>query len=152
MAAITFVMKLLSTHLPKLRLLCRLKSPTHLLWTKHNLNHLYGHWANFLQSKKGSSTKRSELQRIRERREGKSCLIWVFSSAKARKIQSFFTNRRLILASVYNWSHVRKNNDFGLHRLKTLAPVHRSNNISKCSYSSSYFLSCRLQCFIQSWC
>ena len=44
---------------------------------------------------------RSELQSIRERR-GKSCLIWVFSNAKAQKIQTFFNNRRLILASVYN--------------------------------------------------
>ena len=46
----------------------------------------------------------------------------------------------------------RLNNDFGLHRLKTLAPVHRSKNISKCSYSSMYFLACRLECFLQSWC
>ena len=45
-----------------------------------------------------------------------------------------------------------KKKAFGIHRLKTLAPVHRSNNISKCSYSSSYFLPYRLDCLIQSWC
>ena len=54
------------------------------------------------QTEKRSSTKGTKLQRIRERREGKSCVIWVFSNAKAQKIKTFFTNRRLILASVYN--------------------------------------------------
>ena len=39
---------------------------------------------------KGSSTKGSEPQRIRERRGGKSCLIWVSYYAKARIIQTFF--------------------------------------------------------------
>ena len=39
---------------------------------------------------KRSSTKRSELQRIRERRGGKSCLIWVFSNAKAQKNSNLF--------------------------------------------------------------
>ena len=38
-----------------------------------------------------SSTKRSELQRIRERRGGKPCPIWVFSYAKTqKKIRTFF--------------------------------------------------------------
>ena len=37
------------------------------------------------------------------------------------------------------------------HRLKTLALVHRSHNISKCSYSSWYFLSYGSECLIQSW-
>ena len=43
------------------------------------------------QTEKRSSTKRSKLQRIRERRGGKSCPIWVFSYAKTQeKIQTFF--------------------------------------------------------------
>ena len=42
------------------------------------------------QTEKRSSTKRSELQRIRERRGSKSCLIWVFSSAKVQKNSNLF--------------------------------------------------------------
>ena len=42
------------------------------------------------QTQKRSSTERSELQRIRERRGGKSCLIWVFSNAKAQKNSNLF--------------------------------------------------------------
>ena len=42
------------------------------------------------QTKKRSSKKRSELQRIRERRGGKSRLIWVFSPAKAQKNSNIF--------------------------------------------------------------
>ena len=40
----------------------------------------------------------------------------------------------------------------GIHCVKTLAPVHRSSNISKCSYSPRYFLFCLLEWLIQSWC
>ena len=36
------------------------------------------------------SSKGSELQGIRERRGGKSCLIWVFSNGKAQKNSIFF--------------------------------------------------------------
>ena len=42
------------------------------------------------QTKKRSSTKRSELQRIREKGGGRSCLIWVFSNAKAQKNSNLF--------------------------------------------------------------
>ena len=44
------------------------------------------------------------------------------------KFKPLFTNRRLILASVYNSNHVSGNNDFGIHCFKTFAPVHYSNN------------------------
>ena len=46
----------------------------------------------------------------------------------------------------------RLNIDSGIHRLKTLAPVHRSSNIWWFSCSSSYFLSYRLDCVMLSWC
>ena len=43
----------------------------------------------------------------------------------------FFTNRRLILVSVLNSTdHVRLFIDHGIHSLKTLTPVHRSNIIA----------------------
>ena len=43
------------------------------------------------QTEKGLSSKRSEPQRFRERRGGKSCLIWVFSHAKAQKNSNLFS-------------------------------------------------------------
>ena len=43
------------------------------------------------QTEKRSSTKRSDPQRIRERRGGKSCLIWVFSYVKAQKNSNLFS-------------------------------------------------------------
>ena len=50
------------------------------------------------QTEKKSSTKRSKPQRIRERRGGRSCPIWVFSYAEAqKKFSPFFTNRHLML-------------------------------------------------------
>ena len=59
-------------------------------------------------------------------------------SARRRKIQAFFPNLRLILASVYDSNHVSvKHYGFRIHRFKTLAPVHRSNNISECLYSQN---------------
>ena len=42
------------------------------------------------KTEKRSSTKRSEIQRIRERIGGKSWFTCVFSYAKAQKIQTFF--------------------------------------------------------------
>ena len=55
----------------------------------------------------GKLTKRSGPQRIRERKGGKSCLIWVFFSRLGpEKFRAFFPNLCLILASVCDSNHV----------------------------------------------
>ena len=60
------------------------------------------------QTKKRSSTKINELQRIRERRRGKLSLMlgFFFFTLRPGKIQTFFTNCWLILVLVYNSNHV----------------------------------------------
>ena len=76
--------------------------------------------------------------------------VWFSLTLRLRKIQNFFTNRYLILASVYNSYHVSVNNDFAIHRHphRVIARL-TSQNVRIPQVTS---LSYRLECLIQSWC
>ena len=104
------------------------------------------------KNEKRSSTNRSKLQKIRERRGGRSCLIWVSSYAKAQKNSIFLYQSSFDFDSSFSLYFKSR---FGkIMTWAFIAQKPSSRFIAPITLQSVRILqviSRRLECLIQSW-